>query len=187
MVYTDIKMKNELLLELVNNRVWYIQGEITNETAKDIGVAITLMNTRSETEPITIYIDSPGGFIGAGLDVYDRIAASKAPTIGVVYRQADSMAAVVLQACKIRRMHRHSQIVLHYSSPGGTISLIDWEKNPDEALAEARQNQEEIFKIFSERLGRPVDEIKPLFGNDSSGVKYTAEAAKAAGLIDEII
>jgi ATP-dependent Clp protease protease subunit len=72
------KFRERFELNLLQRRILYINGEITDQLASDIGAAIVWLNTLSG-EPITIYVDSPGGKASAGLDIVDAIKNSTAP------------------------------------------------------------------------------------------------------------
>ena len=78
-----------------DRRTLCIRGEITQESAFDFALTAAYLNSLSETEAITVYINSPGGDIDAGLLMYDVIQASPAPIRVVALGTAYSMAALL--------------------------------------------------------------------------------------------
>ncbi|MBI3609970.1 MAG: ATP-dependent Clp protease proteolytic subunit [Nitrospirae bacterium] len=175
---TIIKQFDE---DLLKRRRIYLYGDITTNEANKIGRSIIWLNAQNEVDPITLYISSPGGCTDAGLDIYDMIKHSKAPIVGMVYRMASSMAAVILQACRPRIAFRNTEILIHSVSVRKNLSEL--EENIEVAMAETRKKQEEIYNILTSSTGRTIEEIKQKFKEDKA---MTAEDAKKFGLIDEI-
>lgn len=91
--------------------------------ARDAGKAIVWLNAINKKE-ITLYIDSGGGEVQAGLDIYDMIKHSKAPVTGIVYRKANSMASVILQACVKRKAFENAEIIIHDISIRKSLSEL---------------------------------------------------------------
>ncbi len=180
MAWDDLEKK--FIENLLNKRIIYLEGDVNAAMAVNIGKAIIWLNSISNDE-ITLYIDSPGGDGASGLDIYDAIKHSKAPVTGIVYRRANSMAAVILQACTTRKTMRHSEILFHIVRVHD-IKLDKLEENINEALKISKARQESIYKIVSQRSGMPLEKVKKLFKKDDS---LWPEEAKKLGFIDEII
>lgn len=168
--------------DLLKKRTLYLDGDTTQEIAKEIGTAILWLNALDDASEITLYINSSGGSVSAGLDIYDIIRHSKAPVTGIVFRCANSTASIILQACKTRKALRHSEIVLHNIKINK--EWHEFEENLEEALRGTKKNQESVYRILYERTGRSmVDVIKVC----REAKEMTPEEAKEFGLIDEII
>ena len=93
------------------------------------------------------------------------------------------MAMVILQACKIRKILKNSQIVAHNISIGRR-PLNDWRKNKEEIINAAEKQQRIIYEIFANRTGKNIEEIKKAF--DEAKILNSSEA-KNLNMVDEII
>lgn len=175
------EMENKFKADLLEKRIIYLEGKINNEAANLFGKAIVWLNVQSETE-ITLYIDSSGGDVVAGLDIYDMIKHSKAPIIGIVYRRANSMASTILQACHKRAAFEHSEIMTHNISIERQIN--EWEKKGKEIFEKAKKDQDRIYQIFSEKSRLSLEIIKKMFDDEK---RFSAEEAKKYCFIDEVI
>ena len=113
MCQIDEMYRDIFVNDLLKNRTLYIDGEVTHDTAKRIGASILWLNAIDNSKDITLYLNSTGGSVTASLDFYDIVRYSKASITGIVYRLANSMAAIILQACQNRKALKHSQIVIH--------------------------------------------------------------------------
>lgn len=178
----DELTRERFMNELLKKRVIYLDGEVTQDTAKRIGASILWLNALDNRSKITIYINSSGGSVSAGLDIYDIVRHSKAPVTGIVYRMANSMATIVLQACKTRQTLRHNVMQIH-----NIMRNEEWhkfEENLEETLKDTKKNQQNIYEIMAERTGRTIEEIKKACREAKT---MTADEAKEFGLIDEVI
>lgn len=170
-------------LDLLQKRILYLDGSTTPITARQLGRAIVWLNAQDEEKPITLYIDSPGGNADAGLDICDIIRHSHAPIIGIVYRQANSMAATILQVCTTRKCLPNACILVH-SLRLCEAPLDELEDNPEKALAKTRRTQAIVNKIIQSRTGFSDKRMKEI---NKKGEFFTSEKALSLGLIDEII
>lgn len=114
-----------------------LQGEVTAESVAPLVEA--LATAQGE---VTIDIDSPGGSVYAGWDLVHAIEQSPAKVTCIVDGEADSMAAVVLQACDVRIMTERSALMMHEPSVGGG-------GQPDELARELTH-----LRIMSEQMAR---------------------------------
>lgn len=174
--------REKFLDDLLKKRTLYIEGEVTQEMAKWIGSSILWLNAQDDTSEITLYINSGGGTVTAGLDLYDIVRHSKAPITGIVFRCANSMASIVLQACKTRKAMRHSSIVLHNIKINR--QWHKFEEDLENALHDTKRDQQSIYEILTERTGRTMEEVIKAC---REAKEMTSEEAKEFGLIDEVI
>jgi ATP-dependent Clp protease protease subunit len=174
------ELETRFIKDLLEKRIIYLEGDIDGDSASKIGKGVVWLNVLGEQE-IVLYIDSNGGYVSAGLDIYDIIRHSRAPVVGVVYRRANSMASVILQACQRRKAMRHSELALHdITTP--PLTLADLEDQ--EKLKNTRRAQEEIYQIINQRSGMAVEEVRKIC---KEGKKLSADEALGLGLIDEVI
>lgn len=161
-----------------------IQGDVTQESAFEFARAVRYLNSRSQTKPIDIYINSMGGSIDAGMLIYDVIQTSPAPIRMFCLGCAYSMAALIFAcAAKGRRfMLPNSKLMLHeplINSPitGNTTSI----KSLSEDLLAARTK---INELLSKHTGKTVEEIEEATQFDHY---FSAEESVRFGLCDRII
>lgn len=182
LVSPDKLSHGKLMDVLLNKRVVYLDSKITEDEAERIIKSIARLNAQDESREITLYINSNGGIIIDGMHIYDAIKQSKAPVTGIVMEKAISMAVVVLQACKTRKAHKHSNILIHNI----TISRA-WHKlgeNLEEELKTVRYIQKNLDRLIVERSGLPVEKVQELSMKETI---LQADEAKELGLIDEVI
>ncbi|MDO8572311.1 MAG: ATP-dependent Clp protease proteolytic subunit [bacterium] len=180
--------------ELLEKRQLYLR-EVDSKSTLWILSSLTYLNAMSKNDPIELHITSTGGGARQGLDLCDKIRLSDAPVIGMVSGVANSIAAVVLQACHVRKIARNSIIGVHNASKDSTklfmldpdkenpYGIEDWEKIK-ESLAPGFEVQKEIIKIFSERTKREPIEIIHVLNKEKD---FRSEEALEFGLVDEVI
>ena len=176
---------NIIPLETVNfdKRIVEIHGEITQASAFEFALSLQHLNSVSETEPITVLINSPGGSIDAGLLMYDAIQTSPAPIRLVVLGAAYSMAAVVFASGKAGRyMLPNSKLMLHEPLLGcpidGNTSSI--KTISDDLLA----TRDKINTILAKHTGKTKAEIEAVTKHDQY---FTAEESVKFGMADKVI
>lgn len=164
------------------NRKIFLTGGIDGEMADNFLSQFIYLEQESE-EPITIYINSPGGEVNAGLMIYDTIRGSKLPINIVCTGMAASMAAILLAGGQKGRRYilRHSRVMIHEpvisSSVKGSAASI---KNISDYILETR---EIINGILAEHTGKKIEEINEATNFDNY---MNAEEAVEFGICDEI-
>lgn len=138
------------------------------------------LRTSTSKQPIDLYINSTGGDTYAGLGLYDLFAASRRAVRGIVHGRAQSMAAIVLQACKTRCISKHSNIMLHLQTVSVKANVIDARATLDEF---ARLDQI-MIAIIATRTGRLSEEIQRLMAQDAH---FDAREAHEFGLVDCVV
>lgn len=176
-------VKEEMAKDLLSKRILYLEGYIDAEKARAFGIASAALSAKDPKKEIMLYIDSSGGKVSQGLSIYDMIVNSEAPVIGVVRREAKSIAAVILQGCKKRIAYKHATIHIH-NLTRKEVPLDDVENNGfRKILKEMRGLQNKINRIYARRTGKTLNQIRARSKKDSS--MDAAEALKF-GLIDKI-
>ena len=174
-----------IALDTVNfdRRILTIRGDITQDSAFEFALALQHLNSVSETEPVTVLINSPGGSIDAGLLMYDAIQSSPAPVRLVVLGAAYSMAAVLFAGgLHGRYILPNSKLMLHepllgYPIGGNTSSI---KSISDDLLA----TRDKINGILAKHTGKTKAEIEEATKEDHY---FTAEESVAFGLADKVI
>lgn len=169
--------------ENFDKRIVNVQGEITQENAFEFALALQHLNSVSQTEPITVLVNSPGGSIDAGLLMYDAIQTSPAPVRLVVLGAAYSMAAVIVASgLHGRYILPNSKLMLHepllgYPIGGNTTSI---KTISDDLLA----TREKINTILAQHTGKTKEEIEEATKHDHY---FTADESVKFGLCDKVI
>ena len=135
--------------EFTANRTFSIDEEINDNVASDINSTLRWLASENQDEDITIYIQSPGGSVSAGLSIYDTIKALKCDVVTVACGMTASMAAFLL-ACagtKGKRWCQPNAEVLIHQPLGGTSGQA----------TDIRIQAEHILKV-KERLNRILSE-----------------------------
>ena len=177
----DMKLRFEK--DLLEKRTLYLINEIDDNASDRLSAEILWLNAKSDEE-IIMYINSPGGGIVAWLDVFDIIKHSKASITGIVYRQANSMAIIVLQACKKRKAMKHSIFSFHNLRINIRIEWDEYEKIMNKRLQDIKKDQEDYNNIIFQRSGIKIDTIEQWCKEKKV---LSAEESLRFNLIDEII
>ncbi len=165
------------------NRILFLKGEITAESANDFLSQYLFLENESE-DPITIYIHSNGGEVNAGLMIYDTIQSSKLQINMICTGMAASMAAIILASGQPGRRYilPHSRVMIHEplitDGVGGSATSI---KNLSESILETRKITNEIL---ADHTGKSLEEIDEATKFDNY---MNAETAVEFGICDKII
>lgn len=167
---------------LLKNKI-FLYGPIDDKKSNDIIKKLIFLSERGVNE-IYIYLNSPGGSITSGLEIFDTIKILKNPIYIIVTGLAASMGAIILNAVKKGRrfLYKNAKVLIHQPLLGGslTIPATDMSIQADE-IVKVRQN---LNKILAESTGKTVYDIE----KDSDRDKiFSAEEAIEYGLADYII
>ena len=169
-------------LEL-DERIITISGEVTMESAVNFRMAFSYLEKRS-SDPVTVFISSPGGSVNAGLMIYDLIVGSRVPVATVCLGEAASIAAVILAAGHkgMRCILPHSTVMIHEplipEGVGGSASEFN---RVAEKLNKTRLL---MAKLLAERTGKTEEEMLEAISYDHF---MNAEESLAFGMIDRVI
>ncbi len=164
------------------NRCIFLTGEIDAETAGNFLSELLFLENESE-EPVTIYINSPGGEVDAGLLIYDAIQGSRLEINTVCTGRAASMAALIFASGRRGRRYimKHSKVMIHEpliaNGFGGSASSI---KNIADSILETR---EVVNGILAELTGRTIEEINEATVYDNL---MNADEAIEFGMCDKV-
>lgn len=175
--------RERFLEGLLEKRQIYLGGEINSGAANQIGKMILYLNSKGNEE-IKLFINSNGGDVREGLNVYNIVKYSPAPVTGIVYRCANSMATVVLQGCARRIAMSHSLFSFHNIILDLATEWDEFEEKSRIRLEETRKLQEEIYRILRTRSAIDAERIKEIHKRK---LTLSALQMKNLNLIDEII
>jgi len=172
----------DIYSRLLRDRIIFLGTEITDEVANLIVAQLLYLEAEGQEKEISIYINSPGGNITAGLAIYDTMQFVKSPVTTICLGQAASMAAVLLAAGRPGRRFSlpSARIILHQPFGGFQGQASDVAIQAKEIL----RMRETINRILSNHTGQPVDRIQADIDRDFI---MTPQQARDYGLIDQII
>ncbi len=165
------------------NRKVFLTGEINDDSAIEIVSQLMFLQNESD-ETISIYINSPGGSVNAGLMIMDVIASMKVPVNMYCVGMAASMAAVILASGKKGRRYilPHSEVMIHEpllsGGAGGSATSI---KRKAESILETKDI---LNSILSAHTGRTVEEIDTATSYDNY---MNAKECVEFGICDKIV
>lgn len=179
-VYDADNRGNNLFSLNLENRNILLTGEINDELAASIVTQLLYLDSVG-SEPITMYINSPGGSVSAGLGIYDTMKSLDSKVVTVCIGQAASMGAVLLSGGEpgMRYILPHSQVMVHQPSGGigGQASDILIVASHIETLRNT------LNEILAENCNQSTSEVAKSTDRD-----YWMNAAEAVqfGIVDKI-
>lgn len=171
----------DLYSRLLTDRIIFITGEITDNTSNIVISELLYLDSLSN-EDISIYINSPGGSVTAGLAIYDTMNYIKSDVKTIVVGMAASMAAFLLACGKKGKRYAliNSEVMIHQPLGGVSGQATDIKIAAERIL----KMKDKLNKILSEKTGQSLRKIT----KDTDRDNYmNAIEAKKYGLIDEII
>ncbi|MFE9400501.1 ATP-dependent Clp protease proteolytic subunit [Streptomyces sp. NPDC006530] len=173
---------DQVYSRLLNDRIIFLGQQVDDEIANKITAQMLLLAAADQDKDIYLYINSPGGSVTAGMAVYDTMQYIQNDVVTIGMGMAASMGQFLLTggAAGKRFALPNTDILMHQGSAGigGTASDI---KIQAEYLIRTKKRMAEITAAHS---GQTVETI---IRDGDRDRWYTAEEAKAYGLIDEII
>jgi ATP-dependent Clp protease protease subunit len=167
---------------LLKDRIVFLGTEVNSTVANLIVAQLLFLESDDPDREITLYINSPGGSITAGLAIYDTMQYVRCSIATVVVGQAASMGALLLCAGSRgrRRALASARVMIHQPLGGFQGQQTDIEIHAREIL-HVRQR---VNEIMASHTGQSVDQIRA----DTERDRYlTAMQAKEYGLIDEVV
>lgn len=172
----------DIYSRLLKDRVIFIGAPIDDVEANLVIAQLLFLESEDPKKDISIYINSPGGSVSAGLAIYDTMQHVKCDVSTMCIGMAASMAAVLLAGgAKGKRFALpHSRILIHQVMGGAQGQATDIDIQAKEIL----KIKEILNKVLSSHTGQPVSKIE----KDSDRDNYMSpEEAKKYGLIDKVL
>ncbi len=172
----------DVFSRLMMDRIIFLSTDVNEYTATVVQGQLLYLDSVDPGKDISIYINSPGGSVIAGLGLYDTMQHIKSDVSTICIGMAASMAAVLLVAGeKGKRLALpHSRVMIHQPIGGVQGQASDIEITAREIL----KYKAELYKIISDHSGMPVERIERDADRD---YWMTAEVAKEYGMIDDIL
>ena len=172
----------DIYSRLLKERIIFLTGQINDNVASLVTAQLLFLEAEDPKKEIYLYINSPGGLVTAGLGIYDTMQYVKPDISTLCIGQAASMGSFLLAAgTKGKRFSLpNSRVMVHQPSAGFQGQVTDIEIHANEVSSLKKR----LNEIYSKHTGKTVDEVKSALERDNF---MTADAAKAFGLIDEVV
>ena len=172
----------DIYSRLLLDRIVFISGEVNDEMANAICAQLLFLQSQDAKKEISVYVNSPGGSVTAGLAIYDTMQFVQCPIATYCIGQAASMGAVLLTAgAKGRRFALpNARIMIHQPWGGAEGKASDIEITAKEIL----RLKEILNGILAKHSGQKMADVVKDTDRDHF---MSAEEAKKWGLIDEVL
>jgi len=172
----------DIYSRLLKERVIFLVGPVDDYVANVIVAQLLFLEADNPEKDISLYINSPGGIVTAGLAIYDTMRFIKPDVSTICVGQAASMGSFLLAAgAKGKRyILPNSRVMIHQPSGGAQGQATDIEIHAREIL----KTREQLNKIYAERTGQPIEKIRADMERDFF---MDPEESKAYGLIDQVL
>ena len=172
----------DIYSRLLNDRIVFLADEVNDVTASLVVAQLLYLEAEDPDRDISLYINSPGGSVSAGLAIYDTMNFIKCDVSTICIGMAASMGAFLLSAgAKGKRLALpNSEIMIHQPLGGAQGQASDIKIQAEHIL----RTRERLNAILAKNTGKPIDIIAADTERDNF---MTAEAAREYGLIDKVI
>ena len=172
----------DIYSRLLKERVVFIVGSIDDHVANLVVAQILFLESENPDKDISLYINSPGGSVSAGLAVHDTMQFCRPDVSTLCIGQAASMGALLLAAGAPGKRYAlpHSRIMIHQPLGGfeGQASDIDIQAR------EILRAREQINQVLAEHTGKKVDKIRQDTERDNF---MSSEDARKYGIVDQVL
>ncbi|MGN0145442.1 MAG: ATP-dependent Clp endopeptidase proteolytic subunit ClpP [Clostridium sp.] len=172
----------DIFSRLLKERIIMLSGEVNDASAQLIVAQLLFLDSEDPDKDISLYINSPGGSVTAGMAIYDTMQLINADVSTICVGMAASMGAFLLSCGAKGKRYAlpNSEIMIHQPLGGFQGQVTDIEIHANRML----KVKDVINKTLSENTGKPLEVIQRDTERDNF---MGAEEAKAYGLVDEII
>lgn len=172
----------DIFSRLLNDRIVMLTDEVNDATSSLVVAQLLYLEGQDPAKDISLYINSPGGSVTAGLAIYDTMQYVKCDVSTICMGMAASMGAFLLAAGAKGKRYAlpNSDIMIHQPSGGTQGQATDIKIQADHML----KIKKKLNEILSERTGQPLEVIMKDTERDNF---MTAEEAVRYGLIDKVL
>ena len=171
----------DIYSRLLEDRVVFLSGPVTNELANLVVAQLIYLESKDPTKDISLYINSPGGEVTAGMAIYDTMKYIRCDVSTICIGMAASMGAFLLSSgTKGKRFALpNSEIMIHQVLGGSQGQASDVEIQTRQLL----KIKNKLNKLLAENVGKPVEVVE----RDTDRDNYlSAEEAKDYGIVDQV-
>jgi ATP-dependent Clp protease protease subunit len=171
----------DIYSRLLEDRVIFLSGEINDDVANLVVAQLIYLESKDPTKDISLYINSPGGSVSAGLAIYDTMNYICCDVSTICIGLAASMGAFLLSSGTKGKRYAlpNSEIMIHQVLGGAQGQATDVEIQTKQLL----KIKQKLNRLLAENVGRDITEVE----HDTERDNYlSASEAKAYGIIDEV-
>ena len=171
----------DIYSRLLEDRIIFLSGEIDDATANTVVAQLIYLEAKDPSKDISLYINSPGGSVSAGLAIYDTMNYVKCDVSTICIGMAASMGAFLLSSGTKGKRYAlpNSEIMIHQVLGGAQGQASDVEIHTRQLL----KTKQKLNAILAGNVGKQVSEVE----KDTDRDNYlSAEEAKAYGIVDEV-
>lgn len=167
---------------LMADRIIYFSGEVTQDSCDVVIAQLLYLDSVDETRNISMYINSPGGDVVAGLGVIDTMDFITPKISTTCIGMTASMGAVLLSngAKGHRYILKHGRVMIHSVSSGAQGHSKDLEI----AMEQTRRCEKDVYEILAKNTNRTYDEIYKLCDRDNW---FIGQEALDLGIVDKVL
>ncbi len=172
----------DIFSRLLNDRIIVLSDEVNDTTASIVVAQLLFLEGQDPEKDISLYINSPGGSVTAGMAIYDTMQYIKCDVSTICMGMAASMGAFLLSSgAKGKRFALpNSEIMIHQPLGGARGQATEIKIVADHII----KTREKLNRILAENTGRSIEEI----ARDTERDNYlTAQEAMEYGLVDKVI
>ncbi|MGM9667998.1 MAG: ATP-dependent Clp endopeptidase proteolytic subunit ClpP [Eubacteriales bacterium] len=172
----------DIYSRLLNDRIIFLADEVNDTTASLVVAQLLFLEAQDPDKDISLYINSPGGSVTAGLAIYDTMNYIKCDVSTICIGMAASMGAFLLSSGAKGKRYAlpNSEIMIHQPLGGFQGQATDIKIHAENIL----KIKDKLNSILSANTGKPLEQIY----NDTERDNFmTAEEACAYGLIDKVV
>ena len=172
----------DIYSRLLKDRIVFVSGEIEDEMANAIVAQLLFLQAEDAKKEISMYINSPGGSVTAGLAILDTMRMVKCPVATYCVGQAASMGAILLSVGEKGKRHAlpNARIMIHQPWGGAQGKASDIEITAKEIL----RLKEILNGILADASGKTLEEVTKDTDRDHF---MSAEEAKKWGIVDKVL
>ena len=170
----------DVFSRLMMDRIIFVGTEIDNDVANIVQAQLLYLQSLDDKADISLYLNTPGGIVSAGLGIYDTMQLIKPNVNTICTGLAASMGSILLVAGKERSILPHAKVMIHQPLGGvaGQASDILIEAE------EIKKCRDELCNILAEHTKQPFDHV---FQDMDRDHWFTAQEAVDYGLVDKIL
>jgi len=172
----------DIYSRLLRERIIFLVGPVNDHTANLVVAQLLFLESENPDKDISLYINSPGGSVSAGMSIFDTMQFIKPDVSTLCIGLAASMGAFLLAAGEKSKRFclPNSKIMIHQPLGGAQGQATDIEIHAREIL----KTREQLNRILADRTGQPLEKIQ----NDTERDYFmSADEAKNYGLIDQVV
>lgn len=172
----------DIYSRLLKERLIFMVGPVNDQMANLVVAQLLFLESENPEKEISLYINSPGGSVSAGMAIYDTMQFIKPDVSTLCTGMAASMGAFLLAAgAKGKRFSLpNSKIMIHQVLGGARGQATDIEIHARDIL----RTKDQMNRIMAERTGQPLEKVK---SDTERDYFMTADEAKEYGLVDQVI